>query len=91
MADHNLIRQTVERRNEARRSAHHQRGIIKFGPKGQYLSCTIHDLTSQGASLSVGSSFGLPQFFWLTLDSDQKQRYCKVMWVDGKRLGVQFE
>jgi hypothetical protein len=91
MAEQDLIKQAIERRRDARGSTQHRRGIIKFGPKGTELPCTILDLTSQGAGLSVGSAFGLPQSFRLTLDGEQRERYCRVVWVDRARLGVMFE
>jgi hypothetical protein len=90
MAEQDLIKQEIERRREARRSTN-RRGIIKFGPKGTKLPCTVLDLTSQGAGLRVGSTFGLPQSFSLTLDGEHQDRYCKVVWVDQTRLGVAFE
>ena len=91
MAEQDSNKQGIERRRDARGSTQHRRGIIKFGPKGTELPCTILDLTPQGAGLSVGSTFGLPQSFWLTLDGEQRDRYCKVVWVDRTRLGVKFE
>lgn len=90
MTDQNLIRQAAEHRREVRRSVH-LRGLIKSGPTGQDRPCTVHDLSSQGAGLSVVSTFGLPQSFWLTLEGEHDDRYCKVMWIDGNRLGVLFE
>jgi len=91
MTEQDFIKQAVERRREVRRSTQNRCGIIKFGLKGTEHPCTILDLTSQGAGLSVGSTLDLPQSFWLTLDGEHRGRYCKVMWVDGKRLGVMFE
>jgi hypothetical protein len=90
MSEQDLIRQAIERRREARRSTN-GRGIIKFGPKGTKLPCTVLDLTSQGAGLRVGSTFGLPKSFRLTLDGENRDRYCKVIWIDQTRLGVTFE
>jgi PilZ domain len=90
MTEIDLTRTTVERRREARRSEQ-QRGVIKFGPSGQYLPCTVHDLTSEGAGLSVGRTFGLPEVFRLAINGEREDRYCKLVWVDGKRLGVSFE
>jgi hypothetical protein len=90
MTDQDLIRQAVERRREARRSIY-LRGLIKSGPEGLEIPCTVHDLTSQGAGLSVASTFGLPRAFRLTLDGEHDDRYCRVMWIDEKRLGVQFK
>jgi hypothetical protein len=80
----------LDRRKDARISGH-KRGIIKFGPAGQQLSCTIEDLTTAGAGLHVGTTFGLPKVFRLTIDGEIETRHCRVIWTDGKRLGVSFE
>ena len=92
VSDKELIRAAVERRREARNLAQQQqRAVIKFGPSGQTLPCTIHNLTSEGAGLSVGRTFGLPEVFRLAINGEREDRYCKLIWVDGKRLGVSFE
>ena len=65
--------------------------MIKFGASGRDLPCTVHDLTSNGAGLSVVSAFGLPKVFRLAIDGEREDRYCKLAWVDGNRLGVSFE
>lgn len=90
MTDQDLIRRLVEHRRKVRRPAH-LRGLIKYGPPAKDRPCTVHDLSSQGAGLSVISAFGLPQSFWLNLDGEHNDRYCEVMWVDGNRLGVLFQ
>lgn len=51
----------------------------------------MHDLTPCGAGLSVGSVFGVPRTFSLTIDGDTGSRFCRVVWCEGKRLGVAFE
>ncbi len=79
-----------ERRKGPRISAH-QRGVIKFGPRGQELPCTVNDLTGRGAGLSVASTFGLPQVFRLAIDGEAGSRYCRVIWTELKKLGVLFE
>jgi hypothetical protein len=79
-----------ERRQDARLSTH-RRGIIKFGPAGQELSCTVEDLTSTGAGLQVASTFGLPRVFRLTIDGEVGSKHCRVVWMDGKKVGVSFE
>ena len=68
-----------------------RRGIIKFGPAGQQLPCNIEDLTTAGAGLHVGTTFGLPKAFRLSIDGEIETRHCRVVWTDGKRLGVSFE
>jgi hypothetical protein len=79
-----------ERRQETRTSTH-RRGVIKFGPAGQELSCTVEDLTTIGAGLHVPSTFGLPRVFRLTIDDEVGSKHCRVVWTDGKRVGVSFE
>jgi hypothetical protein len=80
----------LDRRKDARCSTH-RRGLIKFGAAGQELACTVEDLTMAGAGLHVGTTFGLPQVFRLTIDGESITRHCKVIWTDGKKLGVSFE
>lgn len=80
----------TDRRRDDRISSH-KRGVIKFGPTGQELSCTVDDLTVVGAGLHVATTFGLPKVFRLTVDGEIETRYCRVIWTDGKRVGVSFE
>jgi PilZ domain len=79
-----------ERRRDPRVSVR-TRGVINFGAAGTELPCTVNDLTPRGAGLSVGSTFGLPQIFRLTIDGENRARYCRVVWMDGKKIGVSFE
>ena len=80
----------TDRRNDDR-IATHSRGVIKFGPAGQELACTVDDLTMVGAGLHVGTTFGLPKVFRLTVDGETETRHCRVVWTDGKRVGISFE
>ena len=91
MTESELIREAVERRRAVRKPAQHKRGIIKFGPSGQEIPCAVHDLTSEGAGLTVTHSFGLPEFFQLSIENERQERYCRLIWVDGKRIGVKFQ
>jgi hypothetical protein len=61
----------TDRRNDDRISTH-RRGVIKFGPAGQELACTVDDLTMVGAGLHVATTFGLPKVFRLTVDGEPK-------------------
>ena len=80
----------LERRQEPRISVS-KRGVIKFGAAGTESVCSVHDLTPRGAGLSVISSFGVPRVFQLAIDGEAATRHCKVIWADGKKLGVSFE
>lgn len=82
---------TLNERRQDTRTSIHRRGVIKFGPAGQELSCTVEDLTTTGAGLHVSSTFGLPRVFRLTIDDEVGSKHCRVVWTDGKRVGVSFE
>jgi hypothetical protein len=83
--------QTLNERRQDTRVSTHRRGVIKFGPAGQELSCTVEDQTATGAGLHVASTFGLPRVFQLTIDGEIGSKHCRVVWTDGKRVGVSFE
>ena len=80
----------LERRKELRVPVS-KRGVIKFGAAGTECICSVHDLTPSGAGLSVISSFGVPRSFQLAVDGETAMRHCKVVWTEGRRLGVAFE
>jgi hypothetical protein len=80
----------LERRQD-RRITTSKRGVIKFGAAGAGIVCSVNDLTPRGAGLSVISSFGVPRLFQLAIDGETGTRHCKVIWTDGKKLGVSFE
>lgn len=82
---------TIDERRSDKRVSTSRRGVIKFGPAGQELSCAVENLTATGAGLHVATTFGLPRVFRLTVDGDVGSRHCRVVWTDGKRIGVSFE
>ncbi len=77
-----------ERRQDLRVTTS-KRGLIKFG--AAEIVCSVNDLTPRGAGLSVVSTFGLPRVFQLAIDGEADPRHCRVIWTDGKKLGVSFE
>ena len=68
-----------------------QRGTIGLGPAGEEFPCSITDLTLRGAVLSVANILGPPQIFRLDIDGEAGTRCCRIIWVDEKKAGVQFE
>jgi len=80
----------TDRRTDTRVSTH-LRGLIKYGAAGQQMPCSVDNLTSTGAGLHVGTTFGLPRVFQLSVDGEPQARHCRVVWTEGKRLGVSFE
>jgi hypothetical protein len=78
----------LERRRDIRATTN-LRGAIKFG--AAEMPCTVTDLTPRGAGLSLGTTFGVPQVFLLAVDGEPGSRHCRVVWTNGKKLGVSFE
>ena len=68
-----------------------QRGTIRLGSAGEKFSCSIIDRTPRGAVLSAASTLGLPQIFRLEIDGEYGTRHCRIIWVDGNKVGIQFE
>ena len=80
----------IDRRKDERIPTH-RRGVIKYGPAAREMACTVDDLTVAGAGLHVGTTFGLPKVFRLTVDGEIETRHCRVIWTDGNKVGVSFE
>jgi hypothetical protein len=53
--------------------------------------CTLLDLTSHGAQLSVASTFRIPDTFELTFEHGRTRRPCWVVWRTRDRFGVRFD
>jgi hypothetical protein len=55
------------------------------------VQCTLQDLTSSGACLTLASTYQVPDIFELTFDQGRSLRPCWVRWRTNDRLGVSFE
>ena len=65
-------------------------GLIAFKSGGS-ISCTVRDVSVNGACLEVVSPIGIPDDFTLVIESDQIQQRCHVAWRRDKRIGVAFD
>ena len=55
------------------------------------IHCTVQDLTSIGACLTMANTYGLPATFDLTFEHGRTRRSCRVVWRTSDRLGVSFD
>jgi hypothetical protein len=55
------------------------------------ISCTVKNLSSQGACLSVASTYLLPDTFELTFEHGRSRRSCRVIWRTSDKMGVAFD
>jgi len=80
-----------ERRGVGRTRIRHNAEIVIVRRGATKLPCTLHDLTSTGACLTLASKHQVPDAFELTFDRGRSHRACRVKWRDGDKLGVSFE
>jgi hypothetical protein len=81
----------MEERRAFRRTNVLRNAKIILGHRSPIVSCTLKDLTSHGACLSVASTYGLPDLFELTFEHGRSRRVCRVMWRTHDKLGVSFD
>jgi len=55
------------------------------------IHCTVQDITSTGACLTLANTYGLPASFELTFEHGRTRRSCRVIWWTTDRVGVRFE
>jgi hypothetical protein len=79
----------AERRKEPR-SRSLRGGKILFNNKQSVISCTIRNISAEGANLQVQSTFGIPAFFDLLIEGETAARQCDLIWKANNRLGVEF-
>jgi hypothetical protein len=57
---------------------------------GTAVECLIRNLSATGAALEINSPLWFPDTFALVTTSDGGSRHCRVVWRDGRRIGVVF-
>lgn len=65
-------------------------GIIAFNGRHSTLPCSVRDLSTTGARLSVEGSMNAPDTFDLIIELDGLEAPCAVVWRRGKEIGVRF-
>jgi hypothetical protein len=78
-----------EQRKSGRRRAL-KGGRIIFNEGWGTLSCTIRNLSDDGAKLQLESVLGIPSEFTLMFDDGSPSRKCLVKWRNPTSLGVEF-
>jgi len=64
--------------------------VISFRQLGTTIDCTVRDLSSAGACLTVTSPAGIPNGFDLMLDREKLTRHCRVAWRGADRIGSEL-
>ena len=79
-----------DKRKARRRIIHHTASILLEAE--QTLPCSILDVSDTGARLESTRPDAVPDRFGLLLsENGQPRRLCRVVWRDGRQIGVTFE
>jgi hypothetical protein len=78
-------RRTVERTRVLRNAK------ILVPSVSSVVHCTVQNITSGGACLTLANTYGLPTTFELTFEHGRTRRTCHVVWHTSDRLGVAFD
>jgi hypothetical protein len=80
----------VPKKREARKSVR-QSGWITLDGGFAARPCTVLDLSSAGAKITIDDPQGVPAKMRLAFSRDVRTgRTCEVVWRRGKTLGVKF-
>jgi hypothetical protein len=81
--------QTMRQRRQLKRYVVNKSAKIVFGDAA-LVDCTVCNVNSGGACLSLKATTRLPEVFELSFDSFRSVRACRVVWRKTDRLGVCF-
>ena len=57
---------------------------------GSVMSCTVRNLSAEGAAIDVENPAFVPARFRLVMASDSSVRECRVAWIQRNRIGLTF-
>ena len=64
-------------------------GVIMLDGGG--VDCTVRNMSDGGAALDIATGTLLQQRFRLAIKADDFIAHCRLVWSDGRRVGVAFD
>ena len=77
----------VEKRAEHRRKML-KGGTVHFNKGYSSLECVIRDISSSGARIQMGETFGVPTRFVLSIAGETTQIEASVRWRNSRYIGL---
>jgi methyl-accepting chemotaxis protein len=77
-------------RRGVRRTRVQRNAKIIVPRRSPIIHCTVQNITSGGACLTMANTFGIPEAFELTFEHGRTRRTCRVVWRRIDKLGVAF-
>jgi len=81
----------MDDRRKEQRSRMLRGGRILLHRKSSVISCTVRNLSREGACLQVSTVVGIPVEFDLAVDGEEQTYPCRVVWQSETRMGVAFK
>jgi hypothetical protein len=57
---------------------------------GSVMSCTVRNISAEGAAIDVENPAFVPPHFRLVMASDSTVHECRIAWIQKNRIGVTF-
>lgn len=57
---------------------------------GSVMSCTVRNISVEGAAIDVENPAFVPQRFRLVMANNSSVRECRIAWIQKNRIGVTF-
>lgn len=78
----------MEERRKHPRTEINEPAYVSCG--GSVMSCTVRNISMEGAAIEVSNAAFVPQRFRLVMAKDSSVRECSVAWIQKDRIGVSF-
>jgi hypothetical protein len=78
----------MEEKRKHPRTEINQPAFVSSG--GSVMSCTVLNISAEGAAIEVENPAFVPQQFRLVMANDSSVRECRIAWIQQKRIGVTF-
>jgi len=78
----------TEERRKYPRTEIDQPAYVSSG--GSVMSCTVRNISAEGAAIDVENPAFVPAHFRLVMASDSSVHECRVAWIQKNRIGLTF-
>jgi PilZ domain len=78
----------MEEKRKHPRTEINQPAFVSSG--GSVMSCTVRNISAQGAAIEVDNPAFVPQHFRLVMANDSSVQQCRIAWIQQNRIGVTF-
>jgi PilZ domain len=79
----------VEKRAEHRRKML-KGGTVYFNKGYSSLECVLRDVSSNGARIQMGETFGMPSRVLLSISGEEGRVEASVRWRNSRNIGLSF-